>query len=69
MSASAVAFFPMFMFGLFGSIIPLIFLGLTGWTLWFVMTTRPVEALFSLGLVASGLLAYWLFLRGSQAVR
>ena len=45
---------------------PLIFLGLTGWTLWFVMTTRPVEALFSLALVASGLLAYWLFLRGSQ---
>ena len=28
MSASAVAFFPMFLFGLFGSIIPLIFLGL-----------------------------------------
>lgn len=48
---------------------PLIFLGLTGWTLWFVMTTRPVEALFSLALIASGLLAYWFFLRGSQKAR
>lgn len=46
---------------------PLVFLGLTGWTLWFVMTTRPVEALFSLGLIASGLVVYYLFLRGSQA--
>ncbi|MDA8794446.1 amino acid permease [Gammaproteobacteria bacterium] len=45
---------------------PLIFLGLTGWTLGFVMLNRPVEALFGLGIIASGLFFYWVSLRGSQ---
>jgi APA family basic amino acid/polyamine antiporter len=45
---------------------PLIFLGLTGWTLGFVTLNRPVEALFGLGIIASGLFFYWVSLRGSQ---
>ena len=48
---------------------PLMFLGLTGWTIAFVILNRPVEALFGLGVVASGLLFYWLSLRGSQLSR
>jgi APA family basic amino acid/polyamine antiporter len=39
---------------------PLIYLSLTGWTLWFVLVNRPVEGLFGLGIVGSGLLVYWL---------
>ncbi len=42
---------------------PLIYLGLMGWTLWFVLQTRPVEALFGFGVIASGLLAYYLLRR------
>ena len=37
---------------------PLVYLGLTGWTLVFVLVNRPVEGLFGLGLIASGLLLY-----------
>ncbi len=37
---------------------PLIYLVLMGWTLWFVLVNRPVEALFGLGVIASGLLVY-----------
>jgi APA family basic amino acid/polyamine antiporter len=33
---------------------PLIYLGLTGWTLVFVFIQRPVEALLSLGLMGFG---------------
>ena len=39
---------------------PLIYLSLMGWTLCFVLMTRPVEALFGLAVFASGLLVYWL---------
>ena len=39
---------------------PLIYLALMGWTLWFVMVNRPVEGLFGLGAILSGLLVYWL---------
>ena len=39
---------------------PLIYLALTGWTLWFVLMNRPVEALFGLGVIASGLVVYLL---------
>ena len=39
---------------------PLIYLTLMGWTLWFVMMNRPVEALFGLGVIASGLIVYGL---------
>jgi APA family basic amino acid/polyamine antiporter len=37
---------------------PLIYLVLMGWTLWFVMVNRPVEGLFGLGAILSGLLVY-----------
>jgi len=37
---------------------PLIYLGLTGWTLIFVAIERPVEALLGLGLMGIGLLVY-----------
>lgn len=39
---------------------PLIFLALTGWTLGFTLINRPVEGLFSLGIVGTGLLFYLL---------
>ena len=40
---------------------PLIYLALMGWTLCFVLLTRPVEALFGVGVIGSGLLVYvWL---------
>jgi APA family basic amino acid/polyamine antiporter len=39
---------------------PLIYLTLMGWTLWFVLVNRPVEGLFGLGVIASGLVVYWL---------
>ncbi len=42
---------------------PLIYLALTGWTLWFVLISRPVEGLFGLGIIGSGLLFYFLALR------
>jgi len=39
---------------------PIIYLALTGWTLWFVLMNRPVEGLFGLGIIGSGLLVYFL---------
>jgi APA family basic amino acid/polyamine antiporter len=39
---------------------PLIFLAITGWTLLYIVLQRPVEALISAGIVASGALFYWL---------
>ena len=37
---------------------PMIYLALTGWTLWFVLMIRPVEGLFGIGIIGSGLLVY-----------
>jgi len=37
---------------------PLVYLGLTGWTLTYVLMSRPVEGLFGLGVIASGLILY-----------
>ena len=37
---------------------PLIYLALMGWTLAYVVLTRPIEALFGLAVIASGLLVY-----------
>ena len=37
---------------------PLIYLALTGWTLWFVLMNRPVEGSIGLAVIASGLLVY-----------
>ena len=42
---------------------PLIYLALMGWTLWFVLVNRPVEGLFGLGVIVSGLIVYWLLSR------
>ena len=39
---------------------PLIYLTVTGWILTFTLINRPVEALFSLGVIGSGLLFYFL---------
>ena len=39
---------------------PLIYLALTGWTLWFVLMNRPDEGLFGLGIIGSGLIVYFL---------
>lgn len=39
---------------------PLIYLALTGWTLTFVLISRPVEGLFGLGIIALGLVFYFL---------
>ena len=39
---------------------PVIYLLLTGWTLWFVLMNRPVEGLFGLGIIGSGLAVYFL---------
>jgi APA family basic amino acid/polyamine antiporter len=45
---------------------PLIYLSLTGWTLWFVLLNRPVEGLFGLGIIGSGLVVYLLSRLRSQ---
>ena len=37
---------------------PLIYLALTGWTLYFVLMNRPVEGLFGLGIITAGLVFY-----------
>lgn len=44
---------------------PLIYLTLTGWTLYFVLTSKPTEGLFGLGIIASGLLFYFLSAKSS----
>jgi len=43
---------------------PMIYLGLTGWTLTFVLINKPAEGLFGLGVIASGGLIYRLSARG-----
>jgi APA family basic amino acid/polyamine antiporter len=48
---------------------PLIYLSLTGWTLWFVLVNRPVEGLFGLGIIAAGLLFYYLSLSKSYSTQ
>lgn len=42
---------------------PLLYLALTGWTLYFVLMNKPTEGLFGLGLIVSGLLFYVLSAR------
>ena len=46
---------------------PLVYLALTGWTLGFVLISKPAEGLFGLGLIATGALFYWLSARGAAA--
>ncbi|MFT5500622.1 MAG: APA family basic amino acid/polyamine antiporter [Woeseiaceae bacterium] len=45
---------------------PLVYLALTGWTLWFVLVNKPVEGLFGLGIMATGLLFYFVSLSKSR---
>lgn len=46
---------------------PLIYLALTGWTLWFVLVSKPVEGLFGLGIIVTGLVFYFISLhKGSN---
>lgn len=42
---------------------PLIYLALTGWTLYYVFVTKPTQGLFGLGIIAAGLLFYFLSAR------
>jgi APA family basic amino acid/polyamine antiporter len=46
---------------------PLIYLGLTAWTLGFVLANKPIEGLFGLAVISSGAVVYWLSARGSGA--
>ena len=46
---------------------PLIYLTLTGWTLWFVLMSRPMEGLFGLGIIGTGLVFYFLSLHQSKS--
>ena len=46
---------------------PLIYMSLTGWTLWFVLMSRPVEGLFGIGVIGSGLFVYFFSHRKSMA--
>ena len=48
---------------------PLLYLLLTGWTLSFVLVNKPVEGLFGLGVIASGLVFYFVSARASSASR
>jgi len=45
---------------------PLLYLALTGWTLAFVLVNKPVEGLFGLGVIASGLIFYLVSARASR---
>ena len=45
---------------------PLLYLALTGWTLTFVLVNKPAEGLFGLGVVASGLVFYFISARASR---
>tara|TARA_Y100000766_G_scaffold242569_1_gene220940 strand:- start:17 stop:1345 length:1329 start_codon:yes stop_codon:yes gene_type:complete len=47
-------------------ITPLIFLALTGWTLAFTLLMRPVEVLFSFGVIVIGLVFYYLTASGDD---
>ena len=48
---------------------PLIYLALTGWTLWFVLVSRPAEGLFGIGIIAAGLIFYFLSFNKSRALK
>ena len=45
---------------------PLIYLALTGWTLYFVLMNKPVEGLFGLGIIGAGVIFYFLSLARSH---
>lgn len=45
---------------------PLVYLALTGWTLYFVLVNKPTEGLFGLGIIASGLVFYFISRRSAS---
>jgi len=45
---------------------PLVYLALTGWTLYFVLMNRPIEGLFGLAIIAAGIVIYFLSLIKSR---
>jgi APA family basic amino acid/polyamine antiporter len=45
---------------------PLLFLGFSGWILWFTLQGRPTEALFAIATIALGLPLYWYWRRGQR---
>ncbi|MFK7831587.1 MAG: APC family permease [Congregibacter sp.] len=47
---------------------PLIFLGITGWTLLYIVFQRPVEAMISLGVIFSGALFYLISHRAGEKI-
>lgn len=46
---------------------PLIYSSIMAWTLWFIATTRPVEAIVAMGVIALGILGYFMTERASRA--
>ncbi|MCI0516903.1 MAG: amino acid permease [Woeseiaceae bacterium] len=46
---------------------PVLYLALTGWTLTFVLLNKPTEGLFGLGIIAAGLVFYFISERRSRA--
>jgi APA family basic amino acid/polyamine antiporter len=50
-------------------ITPLIFLGLSGWTLAFILRDKPTESLYGLATLSVGLLVYFLTMRSTQPAR
>lgn len=46
---------------------PLIFLAATGWVMYFIFENKPVESVYGLGTVLSGLLVYYLGSKGRKA--
>jgi basic amino acid/polyamine antiporter, APA family len=46
---------------------PLLYLALTGWTLTFVLLNKPTEGLFGLGIIAAGLVFYFISERRNRA--
>jgi APA family basic amino acid/polyamine antiporter len=45
---------------------PLLFLGFSGWILWFTLRGRPAEALFAIATITLGLPLYWFWRRGQR---
>ena len=45
---------------------PLLFLGFSGWILFFTLRGRPTEALFAIGTIALGVPLYWYWRRGQR---
>ena len=47
---------------------PLIFLGLSGWTLTFILRDKPLESLYGLATLSIGLVVYFLTMRTAHPI-